>query len=193
MSFRLFLCRHANTPFVDSRVQEPRDPELQPGASVAGAAIAEMVAGLPMSFVATSPRRRCVQTAELARLRAPMRCAAFGPIEGSAHESFVKILRGAESVAIEDERLRHFSAARQFMPALQELDRYVEALAASVKGNALVVTHAEIIAYAVARWVGIESSRLGPVRPGSLSIIEFGPQPRLLAYNAMSPSQLFLA
>jgi len=193
MTFRLFLCRHANAPFIDSRVQEPRDPELQPGAAGAAAAIAEMVSGIPMSFVATSPRLRCIQTAELARLQAPMKCDAFGPIEGSAHEQFVKILRGAETARFDDEKLRHFSAARQFMPALKELDRHVDTLAASLKGNALVVTHAEIIAYAVARWVGIESSRLGPVRPGSLSIIEFGPQPRLLAYNAMSPSQLFLA
>lgn len=193
MTFRLFLCRHASSPLVDSRVEEPRDPGLLPGSGPAVSAIAEMVSGLPMTFIGTSPRRRCAETARLARLPSPMTCSAFGPIEGREHQTLVSILRGAKGLAAAASRSQYFSTVQQFMPVLQELDRHVEALAASVKGNALVVTHAEIIAYAVARWVGIESNRIGPVEPGSMSVIEFGRQPRLLIYNATSPAQVLMS
>ncbi len=190
MTFRLILCRHASSPLVDSRLEEPRDPGLLPGASDAASVISRMVADIPMVFVGTSPRRRCAETAQRARLPSPMTLPAFGPIEGREHETLVHVLRGVKGREAHDSRKQYFSTVQQFMPVLGELDQHVETLAASVKGSALIVTHAEIIAYILARWVGIESHLIGPVQVGSLTVIEFAQQPRLLVYNATAPTQL---
>ena len=172
MALRLLLVRHAGSPVIDSRAPAPPDPELTREGRLALTTLGHLLGERPVDFAVTSPARRCRQTATMAGFAGLPVSAVLGPVQGAR---YADVLESAGAPG----------AARPALElAMAELDAWVETLSRNLRGTVLVFTHAEVIAHLIARWTPLDFAAAHRVSPASLSILEFGQQVRLMAFNA---------
>jgi probable phosphomutase (TIGR03848 family) len=194
---RLLLIRHALNDWVGKRVAG-----WTPGVSLneegreQAARLAEALEPVPLEAVYSSPLERAVETAEpiasshslTMEIRDSIGESRYGELEGKPIEDILKDDLW-EKWRLNPSRTRFPGAETTYEVQVRVVEQLEHILEDHPKGNVAVVTHADPIRVAVARYVGLPLDLLGRlwVSPASVTVVRFDEWgPRLTCFSHTS-------
>jgi broad specificity phosphatase PhoE len=182
----LILVRHGETTWnAEERLQGQADPELSPEGREQVAQIRHVVARLSPARVVCSDLQRTRETAAILGYANPeidmrLREADLGQWTGQYVADLIATSNG-DYLAWREGQFTPPGA--ESWPALcQRVQSALEAIV-TLREIILVVTHGGPIRAACSRFLGLEPQHILPVRPASITIIEFKDKARLGVYN----------
>lgn len=186
----LVLVRHGETPWnAERRLQGAQDIELSDVGRSQATALRDLVRGLAPTRVVASP---------LLRARDTLRLIGLDPdeVDPRWQEADLGEWTGRRSADLDAADYAEWRAGRLTPPGGESLSAVHTRVADALRdvpevGTTLVVTHGGPIRAACTVLVGLPSSHLVPVLPGSVSTFELSGTPRLMSFN-VTPSPTLL-
>lgn len=183
---RLLLVRHGETAWNAARVlQGQADIPLSPRGRQQAQALAPLVRRWAPDTVISSDLSRARETAEL------LGCKDAGPdprwreadLGRWTSQPVIDVLK------TEADHYQRWRNGQEAPPGGESVTAFRARVGAALRelnaheGNVLVVCHGGVIRAVLAIVLGLEADRIVAVDPGSLTILDFSTNPRLLAYN----------